>query len=33
MVHEFPDPFRFEIIDGELLLSERIWEDEELGAP
>jgi hypothetical protein len=26
MIHQFPEAFRFEIIDGELLLPEEIWE-------
>ena len=25
MIYQFPEPFRFEIIDGELLMPEWVW--------
>lgn len=33
MVTQLPDAFRFEIIDGELLLPEEIWEDSKADEP
>lgn len=29
MIHQFPEAFRFEIIDGELLLPEDVWAEDE----
>ncbi len=33
MVKQLPDAFRFEIIDGELLLPEEIWKDRKADKP